>query len=88
MARQARAAVEDASMTSPHTAATNLADCSATELLGLYRRRQASPVEATRAAVPRLQQVWISGSGHWVQQERPDAVNAALLAFLGSLPRW
>ncbi len=45
-------------------------------------------VEATRTAVPRLQQVWISGSGHWVQQERPDEVNAALLAFLGSLPRW
>jgi pimeloyl-ACP methyl ester carboxylesterase len=43
-------------------------------------------VEATRAAVPQLQQVWIDGSGHWVQQERPDEVNAALLTFLGSLP--
>ena len=41
-------------MTSPHTAATNLADCSATELLGLYRRRQASPVEATRAVLERI----------------------------------
>ena len=45
-------------------------------------------VEATRAAVPALQQVWIEGSGHWVQQERPAEVNAALLDFLGSLPRW
>jgi pimeloyl-ACP methyl ester carboxylesterase len=24
-------------------------------------------------------------AGHWVQQEAPDEVNAALLAFLGSL---
>ena len=45
-------------------------------------------VEATRAAVPQLQQVWINGSGHWVQQERPTEVNAALLSFLGSLPHW
>lgn len=45
-------------------------------------------VEATRAAVPKLQQVWIDGSGHWVQQERPDEVNAALLSFLGSLPAY
>ena len=27
----------------------------------------------------------IPGAGHWVQQERPEEVNAALLAFLGSL---
>ena len=45
-------------------------------------------VDATRAAVPQLQQVWIDGSGHWVQQERPDEVNAALLAFLAAQPRW
>ena len=45
-------------------------------------------VDATRSAVPQLQQVWIAGSGHWVQQERPDEVNAALLDFLGALPRW
>ena len=24
----------------------------------------------------------IEGAGHWVQQERPDEVNAALIAFL------
>jgi pimeloyl-ACP methyl ester carboxylesterase len=44
-------------------------------------------VLATRAAVPNLRQpVWIAGSGHWIQQERPDEVNEALLGFLRSLP--
>ena len=27
----------------------------------------------------------VEGAGHWVQQEAPDEVNAALLTFLGSL---
>ncbi|WP_454733618.1 MULTISPECIES: alpha/beta fold hydrolase [Cupriavidus] len=27
----------------------------------------------------------VAGAGHWLQQEAPDAVNAALLGFLGSL---
>jgi len=26
--------------------------------------------------------VTVEGAGHWVQQERPDEVNAALLGFL------
>ena len=30
--------------------------------------------------------VLIDGAGHWVQQEQPQAVTAALLAFLGRLP--
>lgn len=30
-------------------------------------------------------QVVIPGAGHWIQQERPDAVNAALLGFLAGL---
>ncbi|MCP5287157.1 MAG: amidase [Burkholderiaceae bacterium] len=34
---------------------TDLADCSATELLQLYRTRAASPVEATRAALARIE---------------------------------
>ena len=29
--------------------------------------------------------VVIEGAGHWVQQERPDEVNQALLRFLGEL---
>jgi pimeloyl-ACP methyl ester carboxylesterase len=27
-------------------------------------------------------EVSLPGAGHWVQQERPQAVNAALVAFL------
>jgi aspartyl-tRNA(Asn)/glutamyl-tRNA(Gln) amidotransferase subunit A len=34
--------------------ATDLADCSATELLALYRSRQASPLEATQAVLARI----------------------------------
>ena len=36
--------------------ATDLADCSAIELLQLYRSRLASPVEATRAVLARIDQ--------------------------------
>ncbi len=36
------------------TLRTDLADCTATELLQLYRTRQASPVEATRAVLARI----------------------------------
>ncbi len=36
------------------TTATDLADCTATELLRLYRSRQASPVEATGAVLARI----------------------------------
>jgi aspartyl-tRNA(Asn)/glutamyl-tRNA(Gln) amidotransferase subunit A len=37
--------------------ATDLADCSATDLLGLYRSRVASPVEATRAVLARIERL-------------------------------
>ena len=39
-----------------HTA-TDLADCSAIELLQLYRSRNASPVEATRAVLARIERL-------------------------------
>ena len=39
------------------TEATDLADCSATELLRLYRSCDASPVEATRAVVARIDRI-------------------------------
>ena len=39
------------------TTATDLADCSALELLRLYRTRAASPVEATRAVLARIERV-------------------------------
>ncbi len=41
-------------MTSPQPAATHLADCSATELLRLYHERRASPLEAARAVLERI----------------------------------
>ena len=37
--------------------ASNLADCTATQLLDLYRSGQASPVEATRAVLARIDQL-------------------------------
>jgi aspartyl-tRNA(Asn)/glutamyl-tRNA(Gln) amidotransferase subunit A len=39
------------------TTATDLADCTATELLQLYRTRQASPVEALRAVLARVERL-------------------------------
>ncbi|MGZ5277510.1 MAG: amidase family protein, partial [Caldimonas sp.] len=39
------------------THATDLADCSATQLLALYRTRDASPVEATQAVLARIERV-------------------------------
>jgi epoxide hydrolase A/B len=30
-------------------------------------------------------EIVVPGTGHWVQQQAPDAVNAALLEFLASL---
>lgn len=43
-------------------------------------------IEKMRAHVSNLGLVrLIEGAGHWVQQERPAAVNAALLEFLGGL---
>jgi pimeloyl-ACP methyl ester carboxylesterase len=44
------------------------------------------PVERMREHVADLRVVrLIEGAGHWVQQERPEAVNAALLEFLRGL---
>ncbi len=44
-------------------------------------------VEGMRTAVPGLRRIeWLSGCGHWLQQERPDDVNRLLLEFLGGLP--
>jgi pimeloyl-ACP methyl ester carboxylesterase len=43
-------------------------------------------VEATRKWVPQLREpLWVERCGHWIQQERPDVVNAALLDFLASV---
>ncbi len=43
-------------------------------------------LEAMPARVPGLRRtVLIEGAGHWIQQERPQEVNAALLDFLAGL---
>ncbi len=40
-------------------------------------------LDELESVVPNLKRkVLIDGAGHWIQQERPDAVNAALIAFL------
>jgi pimeloyl-ACP methyl ester carboxylesterase len=48
--------------------------------------KQFMPAEAMDGWVTDLHAViQVDGAGHWVQQERPDEVNDALLGFLGSL---
>jgi pimeloyl-ACP methyl ester carboxylesterase len=44
-----------------------------------------SNTDAMKASVPNLTELVIPATGHWVQQERPAEVNAALLAFLKGL---
>jgi pimeloyl-ACP methyl ester carboxylesterase len=41
-----------------------------------------SAADGMEAFVPDLEKVLIRDSGHWTQQEQPEAVNAALLAWL------
>lgn len=41
-------------------------------------------VEHMSRAVPNVRTVLIEGAGHWIQQERPEQVNAALLDFLAA----
>lgn len=48
-------------------------------------RRGEVAIEQMSRAVPGVKKVMIDGAGHWIQQERPEWVNAALLEFLGSL---
>lgn len=49
--------------------------------------RSLAPVDAMTQLVPGLQEVCVvPGAGHWVQQERPAEVNAAILGFLRALP--
>ena len=43
-------------------------------------------VAATKQMVPNLREpIWISDCGHWLQQEEPEQVNAALIDFLGDV---
>ena len=40
------------------------------------------PTVIDRAALDHRGDVVVAGAGHWVQQEAPDEVNAALIGFL------
>lgn len=53
---------------------------SADPVLGFTRRDR-----ATEVVTGPYREVLIDGAGHWLQQERPDEVNAALLDFLSGL---
>lgn len=53
---------------------------SADPVLGFTRRDR-----ATELVTGEYREVLIDGAGHWVQQERPDEVNAELLDFLTGL---
>lgn len=50
-------------------------------------KRGAAALANMQVAVPRVQSTILEGAGHWVQQERPDEVNAALVAFAKSVTR-
>ena len=40
------------------------------------------------SAIPNLsKKILVPGAGHWIQQERPQRVNASLLKFLGTLDK-
>jgi pimeloyl-ACP methyl ester carboxylesterase len=42
-------------------------------------------IEAMTKIVPDVKKVLLDGAGHWIQQERPQEVNAAVLEFLASV---
>jgi pimeloyl-ACP methyl ester carboxylesterase len=49
----------------------------------------ASALQALEATVPGLtRKLLIDGAGHFIQQERPQIVNDAILEFLAELPAW
>jgi pimeloyl-ACP methyl ester carboxylesterase len=48
-------------------------------------KRGQGAIEHMSQAVPGVKKLLIDGAGHWIQQERPEAVNAALLEFLANV---
>ena len=48
-------------------------------------KRGEAAIEHMSRAVPGVKKVLIDGAGHWIQQERPKEVNAAVLEFLAAL---
>jgi pimeloyl-ACP methyl ester carboxylesterase len=47
----------------------------------------ASSDRATDVVAGKYQEIVLDGVGHWIQQERPEQVNEALLKFLSGLER-
>lgn len=47
--------------------------------------RGEAAIDAMSRTVPSVRKLMIEGAGHWIQQERPEQVNAALLEFLASV---
>jgi pimeloyl-ACP methyl ester carboxylesterase len=45
----------------------------------------ASMADGLEENVPNVRKVLVENAGHWVQQEKPDEVNRAMIEFLGSL---
>jgi pimeloyl-ACP methyl ester carboxylesterase len=45
-------------------------------------KRGQGAIEHMSRAVPAVKKLLVESAGHWIQQERPEAVNAALLEFL------
>jgi pimeloyl-ACP methyl ester carboxylesterase len=48
-------------------------------------KRGEAAIEHMSRAVPGVKKILVDGAGHWIQQERPQEVNAAVLEFLASL---
>jgi pimeloyl-ACP methyl ester carboxylesterase len=68
---------QDAQIRQPSLFIAGAKDAVVTGLIGAKR------INELERVLPNLRQkLIIDGAGHWIQQERPDEVNAALLSFL------
>jgi pimeloyl-ACP methyl ester carboxylesterase len=68
---------QDAQITQPSLFIAGAKDAVVTGLIGAKR------ITELERVLPNLtKKLIIEGAGHWIQQERPEEVNAALLAFL------
>jgi pimeloyl-ACP methyl ester carboxylesterase len=74
---------QDAQIHQPSLFIAGSKDAVITGLIGAKR------VKELERVLPRLaRKLIIEGAGHWIQQERPDEVNAALIAFLKEYAVW
>jgi pimeloyl-ACP methyl ester carboxylesterase len=74
---------QDAQIHQPSLFIAGSKDAVITGLIGAKR------VNELERVLPQLKRkLIIEGAGHWIQQERPDEVNAALIAFLKEHAAW